>query len=322
MSEAIRDDDEPVCEPLTGEVSFDPADNTAAAPFPQKFVLVLPTACLENSAGMTLMAISHPRHRESQMVAVSPTGGIYEVQEHQRKRFGEGGADAWFIGDSTVEPSSPLYIGSPMDPTFIALYLLMLAMRGPTGDGARYEDAYTLLGRDEGIVLLPPAAQCRIEEAFSTVSDVEMVRDNERFYRFSKIKCTEWLGRKHARLSNSAVLTQLCGEVVGEKRERSEGPSQTQFKASALISEYIDSSLSSLLADATGCNPSAPKKVVSSAQQVNTIRDELDEKRLEAEEATAKKKRIEANKSFSVKKLEKAGRPSGTPSLFAMFAKK
>lgn len=316
MSQQYKDEEEVDEALVEGEVIFDPSDTTAAAPFPKKFVMVLPTGCTSQSGGLTLMVLRHPRHGESQVVAVGADGTVCEVQEHQRKRFGEGGADAWFIGGSTVEPSSSLYIATPIDPTFLALFVLLKSEVTDTMDGSRFEDAYTLLGRDDGVALLPPVAQARIEEAFLTVCDVEMISEKERFFRLSRVKCVNWLRRKHARLSDSSLL----GELAGAKRDR-DGPGPAAFKAAALLSEYLDARLGGLLVEASGCNPSAPVQAPTVAT-TNTIRDDIEMRRLEVEEAAAKKKRTEASKSSSVKKLEKAGRPAGTPSLFSMFAKK
>lgn len=205
--------------------AFDPLDGTVEIPHPKRFVFIMPGGNDESLASRieecTLMTIAHPRHGATQMIFSHPSGALFEVQEHSRK-FGQ----TWLIGDM-VEPRSPLYVVTPMDPAFVAIYALRGCVAGTVDPNSSspsaprgFLDAYTLLGKCRYLSILPPVAQRTIIAAFASLADAvdadgaavpasevrRRVADpsfatiGTLFFRLNDDKCADWLGRKYSLL--------------------------------------------------------------------------------------------------------------------------
>lgn len=292
-------------------LTFSPSDTTVSVPCPARHVFVLP----KNVSHVQLWTLPHPRHNEMTTYLSGTDGGgsdvLCEVQE-RRHAFG----DMWFLGDH-VEPSSGLYIATPIDCTFMAI---ALARKGG-GLAEKFVPADDLIStRCEHVAQLPNSILDQIRQSLRLVCEVKSFGPDEEYYRFSEHVFKGWIQRKHAQLLAGTALAALLGvgaatkaaanTVVGDAQQTQD---LLKAKGLALLNEYLHASLHEVAASACGVLPTQPDNSVRKPPMSHQApsQNSLD----------STKQKVEL-KSASVKRLEKAGPPKGTPTLMAMFAKK
>lgn len=170
------------------------------------------------------------------------------------------------------------------------------------------------------------------------------------YYRFSLEKTAQWVKRKTDKLRGSRALRRIVGIAddnadddgdthpvrVPSTTERSShrptthsaliGGQQQQAVpcqlAFSVVAEYLPDAITAVAAVAcgitfaTGSSPREGMHDDTTTQSTGTSRSAV------TTPVSAKKAVVASPKSASVKRLEKAGRPKGTPTLMAMFAKK
>jgi hypothetical protein len=297
-------------------VKFAADDSTVSIPFPARHVFIVPKG-LES---IQLWSLPHPRHSEPSCYLTGTCRGgdhsdneqpkyvLCEVQE-RRHSFG----DMWFLGEH-VEPSSALNIATPID---VAFFAVALARKGGH-TSEKFVAAEDIIARDPIIAALPAPIVHSIEGALRHVCEVKSLGPGETYFRFSEDVFRAWVRRKHEQLLSGKALASLLGIEVDAEQQQLGAETQLVLKSKglALLNEYLHASLHDAAAAACGVaaadvvapSPAAPRGATHHADAASS-------------EPDAKKPRVEL-KSASVKRLEKAGPPKGTPTLMAMFAKK
>ena len=273
-------------------VEYDLSDTTTSVPHPCHFVLVVPQEMA--GAPFRIVTLPHPKHRGDALFALSSTGELLELQEH-RRRF----ATTWFVGD-TVEPSSGLFMATPIDHTFFALAASRIVT---PGQDHCFVAADELLRRNVAIDNLPASTRTAISKTFDLVCDTRNAGGDD-YFRYSEAKFLEWVKRKHPLIATS---DELKGAL------QTSDDSVLEATALELLAEYIDPALKALVSTACGV-----QAVASHALPMSASHWELKQ----PSEGPAKKPRVEVKSSPAVRRLEKGGPPKGTPTLMAMFAKK
>ncbi|CUF09693.1 RNase2 complex protein, Ydr279, putative [Bodo saltans] len=313
--------------PIEG-VKFSADDPTVSIPFPEKHVFILP----QNLDSIRLWSLPHPRHGElccyltgrvvSNNQVESSRYVLCEVQE-RRHSF----ADMWFLGEH-VEPASGLRIATPIDATFFAL---ALARKG--GQADKFVTAEDIMStRDTRIAALPKPIMEDVEKGLKNVCDVKSFGPDETYYRYSEAMFQSWIRRKHNQLLAGKALAALLGidtaagstgdEQLQQKQQQVGVDTRQVLKAKglALLNEYLHSSLHTVAAVACGVEE-APAPSASGASRDGSAAASSSQVSSSTNEPLVRKPSAEL-KSASVKRLEKAGPPKGTPTLMAMFAKK
>jgi hypothetical protein len=295
----------------SGGIEYDSADTTTSVLHPGRLVVVLPrtlvkAATAPNSAdgsipSLKFVSLPHPKHRGDSLFALGAgDDDLYELQEHRRKF-----ATTWFLGSEHVEPSSGLFIATPIDLTFFAV---SLARTSASAQDNLFVSADDMLRRIEAVEqLLPANIKHRLAQSFSAVCDVKQ-SGGEDYFRFSETKFLVWASAKHKML---AASDELKGALL------TSDPSVLNSVALDLIAEYVDPQLRQKLAAACG--------VLLAAVYVNAAPSSarhLEPKASGEDGEPAKRPRTEQQKPLAIRRLEKGGPPKGTPTLMAMFAKK
>lgn len=181
-------------------------------------------------------------------------------------------------------------------------------------------------------------------------SDQEVEGACEVYYRPAEAVAVAWLKRKVERLRASAVLREVLqlpeavpqtlaveGASTQEQQQQQEqhrgtGAEVPMAIAFGIVAEYVPERLQGPLAVACGLpDPTHPLSSSSSLAGVKRGRDgecwsggsySPAETKPSAAVSASATLPVAGPKSASVKRLEKAGRPKGTPTLFTMFAKK
>jgi hypothetical protein len=306
------------------QVTFDSTDTTTECPEPRWHVMLLPeppslAGCTDTDrvqmflSSAQIIQLPHPRHGLEVLFLAHPDRP--EILELQEKTFGFG--STWFI-DNHVEPTSPMYIATAVDPTFFAL---ALSRTGSYTD--MFVSEHDVLHRHEGVFdALPQAARSAIASSLDHVCDVRRLDGDERFFRFSEVRLKIWFAQKVASLSASRALSHALG-----LEQHPDCSSTLRDKAYALLAEYIRDDLHGMLAAYCGValtTESAPSAATGSHWDAQSRIAGSRPPESAREEPLAKRARAEYTgpKSIAVKRLEKAGPPKGTPTLLDMFAKK
>lgn len=294
----------------SSSVKYIPGDTTVAQEFPRRYVFILP-ADVEHS-GLRLCELRHPRHKEVTKFllgqrAITGSAVLLEVNE-QRHHFGE----TWFIGNH-VEPAGGLYVATPVDFTFMAI----AAAKAGGALSDKFVSSWDILQKDALVARAPPELQKCIAACLLNVCDIKRFGDDEVYYRFSDDSFKEWIRKKHAYLVGEGSLSAAL--LLGDDDDTSKSTILRE-KALLLLSEYLEPSLAALAATACGvtfANTAAPaSQFTTNTKPIAAPREDV------ADAPVAKKPRVDTSKSASVRRLEKAGAPKNTPTLFAMFAKK
>lgn len=295
-------------EQLHGAVEYTPSDSTAEVPFPRRYVFILPRGLQHPQ----LWSLPHPRHGElaCYVTGTSEDGKalLCEVQE-RRHAFG----DTWFLDDH-VEPSSALHIATPTDLGFVAA---AVAHKGPLAD--KFVLADTMVQeREPSLAALPPSLLSALQRSLMDVCDIKSIGPDENYCRFSAEKFGAWIKRKHRHVASSPSLRTLIGLGADEAALTDEQREVLNTKAFALLAEYLPPSLQEVALEACGVAAAQQKQAAQAAARPQHAPPSPSSQEAESD---SKKPRLEL-KSASVKRLEKAGPPKGTPTLMAMFAKK
>lgn len=161
------------------------------------------------------------------------------------------------------------------------------------------------------------------------------------YYRLSDAVAVEWLRRKVLQVRASAVLRAILqlperarpAEPTTSTTSAVEAEEVPMSMAFGVVAEYVPQRLHAALSAACGLQSSASAatatggggEAVSPAFNAGAKRDRAGEgigSGASAAAAAAVAVAPAGPKSASVKRLEKAGRPKGTPTLFSMFASK
>ncbi|KAK7198965.1 surface antigen protein 2 [Novymonas esmeraldas] len=145
------------------------------------------------------------------------------------------------------------------------------------------------------------------------------------YYRPSEAVAVAWLRRRVERVRASAVLRSMLQLPVTDGGAAAEVPMAFAF---GVVAEYVPERLHAALAAACGLVDPATSTTVAEGVPRPSLPppppplQQQQQQRPDVAKAMDTVASVAAPKSASVKRLEKAGRPKGTPTLLAMFAKK
>jgi hypothetical protein len=342
------------------DVTFVPGDETVEVPWPRKHALVFPDNCDAPAAGddddgavaVSFVQLPHPRTRGGHALFAlhAPAGGgtprLLEVQEQRAAHC------CWFLNDG-VEPNGALYVLTPIDATWFAVYLAARDERLASdvlekaakamdfaGDASKIEapptnskfvSSFDLFLKDSRVHALPAAVRAQIEAALATVCDVKRVAStlsaaeggaDEVFYRLNLVKLLAWLRARHAAVRASPELQAALFE--GGKAPDGDDGAYASLRALMVLLDYVPQELHAAAAAACGVALVSSAAVARHAA-TDRVRLRGEEEELaggSAAELARKKSKLEPQKSAGAKRLEKAGPGKNQPSMMSFFKKK
>lgn len=320
-SECMSDSDSDVGEREAAcaiPLAYDPADATAEAVHPPKYVMVAPRGV--DLTQLSFFKIPHPRHGVRAIFALNgDTGDLYELQEHQPQY------SCWFIDDA-VEPSSPLFVLTVFNPEYFAL-----AVAFASAGENRFVSPMDMLERATAYnSAMPLVLQRRVLAALPLLCQTRSFGD-EQFVQYSVQAAARWFKQKVDTLKASPAAKVLC---FGDRQRENGDTTKVATGAALLVTDddalllkrscqllldLVPTSLHKPLQDAAGDvleNESSHVRANGGSHWEKRKVDENDD------EAAPVKKKAKLEVSANLVKLMKAGPPKGTPSIANFFAKK
>lgn len=220
----------------TYDIAYVPDDTTTDIAWPPRVFAVLPCVDMDALERASFVTLPHSRTGVDTVYALVHTGTdlsaprtLCEVQQQSPKY------SAWFLGDR-CEPNGALYIATPFDASYLAMWLLLAGQNVKSADVAnwlagdkpevKFRDLHTLLGEDARLSAAPREVIDAIAAALPDVSEVRKVPlgadEEEAYYRLDVAKVAE---RTKARFAALAASRELRDVVYAPPPTITEAPS-------------------------------------------------------------------------------------------------
>jgi hypothetical protein len=226
-----------------GDIKYVAGDTTVEIPYPPRRCCLLPSAALTDAqyearvaAALRFFSLPHPRHSEDLAFCLCPTGPTTSTLCFMQGQVtDEDNYASWAMNDR-IEPDGQLYIATPYDLVYTAIWVLAQQAEKPLDEATvsklltdptvkgplKFKDLPTLLMCDARLRTLEAhGLLAALETAMAQVADVEEISDDDKYYRLSMPKLAAFVKNHFSALASSDVFKSV---VYPPLREEARAP--------------------------------------------------------------------------------------------------